>query len=377
MMSEDSLDQHQYQQAKEARELEDMLNMMTQATSNAFREPEGADLDLARLTSLGVDIPRPQAPVAELPAPVAEPVQVPVQQQVDPSLSPVLDQGLGSNYWQQQAETLQRRKAEADRSLAPAQQKAARLEKTLEENNAAMSLLLKEIQELKSTRGSAQQTPAPDATWYDPSQDAEFASLNPEMAQRLAYIAKQSKDAIEDRERKFQERLDALQAEQNKRKEQEELQQLNHRATLQYSAIKQAHPDVDEFVAGSPKGQQLWEWATKPGMPIEYGSIVSEPTRYSAEMVIQVLNFFKNSSTPTQPQRRSPSLADIANPVLASSSSALSQPVNPVEEFLTPDQMRRAESILNSEEMRMDPAKANSFMEKMIRTEMRNATTRS
>lgn len=373
-MSNDSLDQHQYQQAKEARELEAMINQLgTVGSGNS----QSQDVDLLRLGALGVDIPKPQAPVeppvAVLEAPVQPPAPVaqPLMEQVPSS---TLDQGLGANYWREQAETLQRRKAEADRALAPSQQKAARYEKAFEETHEAMALLLKEVQGLKN--GRAPQAP-PETPWYDPSQDAEFASVNPEMAQRLAYIAKQSKDAIEARERAFQERLDALQAEQNRRREQEELDASTQRAAIQYATIKQAHPDVDEFAAGTVKGQALWEWATGPGMPPEYQFVVLKPANFSAEMVIQVLNFFKNSSTPAQPQRRSPSLADIANPVLASSSSALSQPVTPVEEFLTPDQMKRAESILNSEEYRMDPAKANAFMEKMIRTEMRNAQSRS
>lgn len=177
-MPEDSMEMYQMQQAKEARELEDILNNLSAASQGTPRPQE----NMLNLESLGVSLPKAATQEAPAPAPVAvaEPEPAPTPQ-IDPlaSTSPALAQfGLGGDL-QSQLELANRRKADADRALGPAQQKAAKLEKALEENNAAMALLLKEVQELKNAKSA----PAPAANaWYDPSLDSEFASMNPEVA---------------------------------------------------------------------------------------------------------------------------------------------------------------------------------------------------
>lgn len=372
-MSEESIEQYQTQQAKESRELEDMLNQMSQLGT-----APNHDADLLRLSGLGVAVPKPAEQVVPVAEPTATAVREPAPEAVreipiEASSSPALAGGFGGDL-SEQIEMLKQRKAIADRALAPAQQKAARLEKVVEENNAVLANVLKEINELKNLRATPQAPVTPPAPWYDPALDAEFASENPEVAQRLAFIAQKSREATEQKTKELEERLNAFHAEQERKRTEEQAAQIQNRANLQYAAIKQAHPDVDEYMPGSAKGAELWAWATRPGAPVEYQAIISNPQNFSAEMVITVLGLFKNSINPPQSQRRTPSLADIANPVLANASNSLGQSTVPLtDEYLTPDEMRRADQILNSEDMRTNPEKANAFLAKYVKTEMRNA----
>lgn len=381
-MQEDSISQYQIQQAREARELEELMSELSNTMAAAGTQGPSDEKVLA---SLGIQMPQAnKATTATLDPPIRE-VEDPTPTLVTPTGPPTQDglgqDGLGIDHWIKEAQQLRERKAEADRALAPVQQKNARYEKQLEQNTLVMETLLRKVEELQSQRNdSSREQPSIDLfNGYDPLQDAELQD-NPGLAQRFALLmnsVKQVNKSVAEKEKIIVERLAQIEAERKAQEERDLANNYVSKLREQYSSIKNTHPDIDDYAPGKPKGQALWAWANQPGYPSEYRDIVENPAKYSTEMVSHLLNLFKNSVNPSQTRPRQPSMADIVNTTLSGNSSPIRQTISPQDEFLTQDELRRADKILNSEQMRTDPDEANKFLAKLIKTEMRNRQTGS
>ena len=290
----------------------------------------------------------PVAPVEPPPeTPVLPPVaSVPSEPSPTPEPAPAKKEdrsGWTAEDWQREIEHYNSRLRNAQSALAPSQQKAALLKKTLDGNQETLEAMQAKMDAVLAELALLKQTPAPRqepalSPMYRKELDPDFAELYPDLSERMELMSKGFEKRFESIQETHARELGVL------RKAEEERQKLaDQQRELAYSleweaTLRKLHPDVEEYLPGTAKGQALVEWAKN--FPIEYQNAIAKPRTVSPFMVGDILSRFKTAISPATPSP-SRSLADLANPMLMGTAPVAVQPATP-EKVLSMEELRKA-----------------------------------
>jgi hypothetical protein len=325
----------------------------------SFKERENA-LELMALEEQ-MDAPaepsEPEASPAPEPEVVPEPTPEPVPEP-EKVEAPELSQET-VDYWKQEADKWKKRKADADRALSPAQQKAAKVSKELKtKEDEWKTIALSLQQKLEALEQKLEQAPVNkpvvDDSIVSPEFEAEYGDIAAEMKRVAGTLGKRQQTELE-------RRLAAIE-ERNRQLEQEQLMaQDGAYAASHYAQLKALQPDVDDFVNPNKKGTQFIEWATK--QPPYIQDIAFNPLNHTPLDVSDVLNRFKSANNIVT---KKPSLGDVV--VKANSVPNIPEPQE--EQFLSDYELKNFDSLMRQH--RMNPAKMDELVKKYEATLNRN-----
>ena len=207
-------------------------------------------------------------------------------------------------YWKQEAENWKKRKSDGDRALGPAQQKAAKAKKELQGKEDEWKSIALTLQEkLVAIEKRLEQSPIQKPAQYD-------SVISPEFEETYSDIASEMKRVNGTMEERFQKVMDSRFAAIEERNRMMETEQLKAQdgayAASHYSQLKALHQDIEDFLPGTTKGTQLFEWATKQAPYVL--DVVHNPLNYTPLDVSDVLNRFKSGNNVVT---KKPSLGDV------------------------------------------------------------------
>lgn len=357
---------HNHDAARRQKELEQALERLGQGNTQVGQP--------------GQNEPQPPAPVVTGSEPtnaLAETViEFPDSPTPDPAPAPVIETPATATITPDEIAKLQKSYREAQQALTPALQKAAALNRRLEEEQATTQAELKAMREtLAHLTDLVKQRNEPVVPIYRPEEDDELAALDPIVADRFRRFSQSS-----------QERLNAIEA-----KHQKEIQELKDQEKDRQKAMDEARssamqqnwndtfvklvPDYQDFLPGAPKAEALSLWANT--MPAEYAGAIGNPRAYTPFFLAMVINQFKATSAPATAPTRQPAAGDLATRSLGTAPARIVPPQQ--DPPLTADQVRNAQKIMdglmraardlkNSPEIRMQKsAEAADFMARFER----------
>lgn len=173
---------------------------------------------------------------------------------------------------------------------------------------------------------------------YRAALDPELRDADPGMANRLENVSTTLEMRLKEQQEAFDKRIaqmEKLQAERDRAIEAERMEAYQ-RAWM--TEIRQRVPDFASFLPGSPAGMELAQWAQQ--IPEYADAICGNPYRHSPHFVAQVINQFK--SLHTNPPAKTPTLADMAAPVLGAQAPVTVQASVPDGPLLNEAQMATA-----------------------------------
>ena len=321
----------------------------------------GIKIDSVPATPTAIDAPQSQsvvgqAPPQAIPTAPAVTAETPNLVQTTPAPSKVevpYD-------WEGERKRLEKQTSDARAALAPALQRAALAEKKISERDDVLNTLMARFESLekKISEPTVQARPI-----YDPSLDDDFASLNPEIAERLARVSSGFDQKLQESDRRHQEELRRLkEAEEEREREQRDLQFKGFHERW-WSTFRAAHPDCEDYAPGSTKGQSFWDWAQ--GQNQTYQQALSEPLKFDPRFVAKVLSEYKDTVNPA-PNARTP-IADLANPSLMGGSPVNMQAQSPAS-LLREDEMKNIYTLVDRALRNGNRAEANRLEEGYKRT---------
>ena len=321
--------------ALELMALEEQMEAPSEPTPAEPSEPEASPT------------PEPEVVPESIPEPGPEKVETPElsQETVD--------------YWKQEADKWKKRKADADRALSPAQQKAAKVSKELKtKEDEWKTIALSLQQKLEALEQKLEQAPVNKPVYDDsivsPEFEAEYGDIAAEMKRVAGTLGKRQQTELERRLAVIEER--------NRQLEQQQLMdQDGAYAASHYAQLKALQPDVDDFVNPNKKGTQFIEWATK--QPPYIQDIAFNPLNHTPLDVSDVLNRFKSANNIVT---KKPSLGDVA--VKANSVPNIPEPQE--EQFLSDYELKNFDSLMRQH--KMNPSKMDELVKKYEATLNRN-----
>lgn len=262
------------------------------------------------------------------------------------------------DYWKQEADKWKKRKADADRALSPAQQKAAKAKKELDTKEVEWKSIALSLQEKFDALEKKLAQPVVNSPAHD-------SYVSPEFEENYGEIASEMKRMTGGMEERFQKVVDARFSAIEERNKQIEMDQLRVQdgayATSHYAQLKALHPDIDDFVNPDKKGTQLFDWATE--QPPYVRDIVINPLNYTPLDVSDVLNRFKKGN---EVVTKKPSLGDVM--VKAHSTPNIPQPED--EGYLSDHELKHFDELMRHN--RLNPTKMSDLVKRYEATLTRN-----
>ncbi len=318
------------------KELDEALARINQGNSQVGQPVQAAPEPTAPVVAEPVDpttalsetvIELPAAPVKPEPA-VTEPI---------PSIPSITPEELAK---------LQKSYREAQQALTPALQKAAALQKRLDEEQGTTKAELKTLRDKldEMTNIIKQQNTPPPAPVYRPEEDTELDALDPIIADRFRRFSQGTKESLAALERKHQAEIQAIRDQEKVRLDALASEQASARQQNWSETFTRLVPDYQDYLPEGPKGHSLVEWANQ--MPAECMQAISNPFAHTPFFVAMVINQFKTSQNPLPSPARQPAAGDLATRSLGAAPVKIVPPQPEVP--LTTDEIRNAQKIMDN-----------------------------
>lgn len=317
---------------------------------NLDAQRQQAKLD-AELSKLGIKVdsmapvpapseaPLSQSVISQAPPQFAnEPAPAPAQQLT--SVPPDSTRVEAPYDWEGERKRIEKQMSDARSALAPALQRAALAEKKIAERDEVLNTLMGRFEALE--RKLTEPPPALARPLYDPSLDDDFASMNPEVAERLARVSSGFDQKLQETTRRHEEEMRKLKEAEAERERERQEGQFRDFHTRWWAAFRAVHPDSEDYAPGQPKGQAFWEWSQ--GQNQTYQQALAEPLKFDPRFVAKILTEFKDASNPA-PNARTP-IADLANPSLMGGTPIAMQQQAPPS-LLRDDEMKNIYTLVD------------------------------
>lgn len=198
-----------------------------------------------------------------------------------------------------------------------------------------MAAINEKLEHLSSLIAEAK---APAVTGYRAANDPELANADPGMANRLENVSTVLEQKLKEQQEAFDRRIAQMEKAQEERNRAIEAQRVETYQRAWVTEIRQRVPDFESFLPGTPAGRELSQWAQQ--IPEYADAICGNPYRHSPHFVAQIIGQFKSLHA-TAPAK-TPSLADIAAPVLGAQAPVNVQAPVPDGPMLNETQMATA-----------------------------------
>jgi hypothetical protein len=281
------------------------------------------DISLQPDTKQPVSVPPPEPN----PPQQVQPPPTPAQVHEEPRREPV--KGMTPEEWIHASREYRRQNFGGNQSQPQPQAAPSADIQSLQAKVEALTALFQQA------NNKPQYVPAQEPFGYRAALDPELAQADPELAARLERLSTTFESEIKKVNQSSSEKVSFL---ENRLREMEaETYQKDWGRTL-IGLV----PDLQDLMPGTPGGMALAQWANQ--VP-EYARAVNPNTcfEFSPHFVGRIMKEFQSTYRQTPlPSAQTPSLADLANPVLSGASPAVVQP--PVQEgpVMSPEQMSRA-----------------------------------
>jgi len=299
----------------------------------------GIKVDSMAPAPMAVDAPLSQSVISQAP-PQAASEPAPATTPNLTSVTPEPTKVAAPYDWEGERKRIEKQMSDARAALAPALQRAALAEKKIAERDEVLNTLMGRFEALE--RKLSEPTPTPARPLYDPSLDDDFASMNPEVAERLARVSSGFDQKLQETNRRHEQEMQKLKEAEAARER--EMQEANFRDfhARWWSAFRAIHPDAEDYAPGQPKGQAFWEWSQ--GQNQTYQKALATPLEFDPLFVAKILTEYKDASNPA-PNARTP-IADLANPSLMGGTPiAMQQQVPPT--LLRDDEMKNIYTLVD------------------------------
>jgi hypothetical protein len=184
--------------------------------------------------------------------------------------------------------------------------------------------------------------PEPAPVGYRAELDPELSQVDPALAQRLEALSRNFETQLDRLNKTHSSELELIKKQNEEREAAVQSDRANSYQKTWEVSIAQLVPDLKDFLPGTPGGTALAQWAN---LVPEYAEAVNPTTCYNhsphmlAMIISQFRPIYKGSVAAST---RTPSIADLANPVLTGQAPAVVQQPVPAGPLLTPQQMATA-----------------------------------
>lgn len=201
-----------------------------------------------------------------------------------------------------------------------------------------MEAINKKLEHLAAMVEEYRKPQEPQSFGYRAAADPELASADPGLANRFENLSTTFEQALAKQKEEYEKQLTEIKKTQAERDKAIEAERYAVYQSKWETELRRIVPDIEAFLPGTPGGQALFAWAQ--AIPEYVDAVAGNPYRYSPHFVSQIINQFKASNA--TPPAKTPTLADLAAPVLGGQAPAAVQASVPDGPLLSEAQMATA-----------------------------------